>query len=249
MPFPRWEVALLGDELDLNHLAQHFDSDAWCVHFDIEAKQTRLVVAGFAPNDSSGSVLAAAMRQAQELSGILKVALHSSRPLKVVNVVLRLEDGTSTVFSSSSATLRMRCLGITSTSIGRDGELILPSPTPVAALQLARLKEPNPGIAKILRLSVAPDAEIWTGMYRLLEAIEHDLRASGSDVHARNWATRRQLDLFTHTASSSAAGDASRHGHERYSSPPKPMTLDEARGLLNAILPAWSLDRLHNAPA
>jgi hypothetical protein len=94
----------------------------------------------------------------------------------------------------------------------------------------------NPVIAKALRLRNSDDLD-WVDLYRLYEVIKSDV---GRLIHQLGWARHDELQRFSHTANSVAAtGDKGRHGVERSRPPSKPVSLSDARELIDRILLAW----------
>ena len=78
----------------------------------------------------------------------------------------------------------------------------------------------------------------WVDLYRIYEVIESDM--GRSVILAKRWATNADIKLFKHTANSVAAtGDQARHGKETSTPPVKPLTLSEARALVDTLLRAW----------
>jgi len=91
----------------------------------------------------------------------------------------------------------------------------------------------NPKATKANRLYELYDHN-WDNLYKIFEVIQSDV---GGSIVTDNWATQRELDRFTQTANSEQAiGDVARHGHNRISPPSDPMSLDEAKSLIDKIL-------------
>lgn len=74
----------------------------------------------------------------------------------------------------------------------------------------------------------------WDEIYRAFEIVEGEV---GGGIHRSGWATRGELDRFTHTA------DTMRHAKKRKKkktvAPQDPMSLTDARELVRRILKAW----------
>ncbi len=245
LPLPRWEVDLHGDDRDLQHLAQHFIGEEMRIYKDESTDQTLLVIGGFSAEASPNDVLIAATEKVKVLSGVLKVAHQAQTSLSVGGVMLRQLDGTRHVYASMLVTLGVN-VEIHAEVLRRDrnGELVpVPQPAPLT-VRLATLAQTDPVVATAMRLAVMPDAGTWRGLVPLFEVIEHDVLGAGSSVVKNGWASKTQQKRFEHTANSSAAGDASRHGHQRFAPPANPMTLDEARSFVQMVLHAWIGARL-----
>jgi hypothetical protein len=112
---------------------------------------------------------------------------------------------------------------------------------------LARLNELSAydGIAsKILRFMATPDANQWTGLYRVLEVIEEE-EGGESALIAKGWTSAKQAKRFDRSANSpSASGDAARHGRDRYDPPKNPMTLEEGQAYVLMLVQSWFAERL-----
>ena len=245
LPLPRWEVDLHGDDRDLKHLAQYFTGDGLRIYEEGKTGQTLMVVEGFSIEADHADVLTAATEKVRVLSGVLKVARQAQTSLSVGGVMLRKLDGTRHVYASVLVTLGVRA-EIHAEVLRRDsnGQLVpVPEPAPLT-VRLGALAQTDPVVAKAMRMAVMPDAGTWRGLVPLFEVIDHDVMRAGSSVVKKGWASKTQQKRFEHTASSSAAGDASRHGHERFDPPANPMTLDEARSFVQMVMHAWVADRL-----
>jgi len=74
----------------------------------------------------------------------------------------------------------------------------------------------------------------WHNLYNIFEAIQSDV---GSKIIDEGWATNSEITMFTQTANSEEAiGDEARHGNQRVEPPKNPMSLTEARLLIDRIL-------------
>lgn len=243
LPLPRWEAELRGDDRDLSHLALNFSGEDWCIYKDPDLAQTLMVLYELPVNAGDSEVFSLASAKARVLSGVLRVARQSRRSLSVGSVMLRQLSGTT----RSHATMHVNA-GVTvefhAEVFRRDehGQLVPVPPTPPISVKLAALAKVDTVVAKVMRLSVTPDAESWTGLYRIAELIEGD---DWRTLLEKGWITREQRERFRRTANSPEAGDTSRHGYDAKSQPPpKPMTLGEAREYVEALLRAWLAEKM-----
>jgi hypothetical protein len=93
-------------------------------------------------------------------------------------------------------------------------------------------------VAKVFRL-LCNDPLDWVALYRILEVVEEDVGGLGNIV-GQGWASSRSLSRFKHTANSpSTTGDEARHGKEQTQPPAKPMTIAEARALIETVVHNW----------
>jgi hypothetical protein len=94
---------------------------------------------------------------------------------------------------------------------------------------------------------VANDSSTWVGLYRIIEAVEADMKVRDALVKA-GWMTHGQLRNFKHTANSPcASGDSSRHGRETTAPPKSPMQLRDAQLLVASVVMQWLQRKFGNA--
>ena len=76
-------------------------------------------------------------------------------------------------------------------------------------------------------------------LYRILDFVRH-AKGGIEGIVTSGYATKRELNRFTHTANShDATGDDSRHGALNHQPPKDPMTLEEARTLIRSVVKQW----------
>lgn len=77
----------------------------------------------------------------------------------------------------------------------------------------------------------------WVNLYRVLEHIQGDV---GGDIWRSDWASRRDINRFNHTANSYVTtGDFARHGPKPFQPPSDPLTLEEAQSLILGVVKRW----------
>ena len=92
----------------------------------------------------------------------------------------------------------------------------------------------DPKKARALRLFNRGD---WGSLYKIFEIIYRDV---GLKVYDDEWLQESQIRLFKCTANNlRAIGDEARHAREDWDPPGKPMSLPEARKLIQALLKRW----------
>ena len=80
----------------------------------------------------------------------------------------------------------------------------------------------------------------WKNLYIVLEAVEDDIVGGESGLINHNWVPKSQIKLFKTTANSfRALGRVARHGPNNKQPPQRPMTIQEARKLINNIVRKW----------
>ncbi len=230
---PRWEVVLIGDTTDLDHLVRYFNTEAVKFYKDETTSETRMWLNSFETDTDVQRVKELARAKLKALSGALRVALDARRPLQLGTVSYKRIDGTRHIYSEFEARVCFTS-SFEAEVLKRDANGILtlvPSPPP-RSVYIARLADSDALAAKLLRYSLMHDAETWTGLYRTVDALT-------SQLAGKNWVSQARLERFKRTANSSAAGDASRHGHERHPPPPDPMTLHEGRQFVQELRDKW----------
>ena len=231
----KWEIQLNGDPADLTMLSNSFNGP------DISISEVNgqfvLRSTQFAPLQTADSVRNKAQEIVTAVSGTARLLLGTSQPIEMGAVFMVREGGGRNVFvSPPPATLRLRGTLASLVVKRADGTVETHYPT-----------EPGPGwvqvalqqevVARALRLRNAGALE-WVDLYRLYEVIESDVPTR--TIQAKSWVTSGQIERFKRTANSQKAiGDKARHGKDPYEPPQNPMSLLEARGLIDSVLKAW----------
>lgn len=116
------------------------------------------------------------------------------------------------------------------------GETVNASRPPSRAEFLVGLADRDGRIADALRFYERGD---WVNLYKAWEVV-CDAAGGHHAVVNNGWAARRDQSRFTGTAQSrDELGDEARHASEKYRAPKDPMTLDEARMFVKAVIQAW----------
>lgn len=124
---------------------------------------------------------------------------------------------------------------------GADQEATSEMPFLVRLDELAAIDE---DVAKVLRLLVVLDCDLWTGLYRVYEVVEAAERGWPRLVE-KGWTSEPQKERFERTSNCSiTGGDSARHGHQKHVPPSNPMTLQEGRAWLLALVQFWLAERL-----
>ena len=230
----RWEIQLAGDPADLRMLSKSLNKPELLV--SEENGQFALRSTEFESLDSTDAVRNKARELITAMSGCARLFLETSQPIEVGAVTEIGKDGARNIFvSPEPAILRLRST-VSVVIKHSDGTIETRRPTdPVPALIKAALQ--HEVVARALRLRNVGTLE-WVDLYRLYEVIESDVPRK--NIESKGWATKNQIDRFKHTANSQkAVGDKARHGKDPYSPPKNPMSLSEARTLIDNLLKAW----------
>jgi hypothetical protein len=232
-----WEIILGGPEPVLEEFTHAFRDPS-----------TRIVrtgdgfvlkVATFADLADARDVRERATPIVESLSGIARLLLQNEESLRIASVVEIRPNGTRNIFVElEPAVLRITAGLVVSLQVSRaDGSIEERRPSDPAPAWLVKALD-TPEAARALRLRDKRDLS-WTDLYRLFEVVVGG--AGGTEVIINEgWASRGQLSRFTHSANSvSAAGDLARHGVERNAPPADPMSISEARSLVDILLSRW----------
>jgi len=94
-------------------------------------------------------------------------------------------------------------------------------------------KRTDPAVATVLRILGRGELD-WYDMYKIYETIKRD----AGDAQVKQWAPR--AELFRHTANNAGAlGDEARHPELGWKAPKNPMTLEDARALIQLLAAQW----------
>ena len=240
-----WEVQLDGNDDYLNELAKSLaEGDPLLVQRD---GSFFLRSSSFEPMAEAALVREEARRLITAAAGILAMALGGNSELQVSRVIRTREDGGRDItIQVQAAQIRISGGGARVSVARADGsrEHLIPEDQADPCLKRwIGLAATHETVATSLRLRGAGELR-WSDWYRLYEVIVKDGLGGETQVASRGWSSRKELDRFCRTANSkAAAGDAARHGIERSQPPANPMTLGEAKKLIDGLLRNW-LDEL-----
>ena len=231
-----WEVTLRGPEPVLEEVAHalHENENAIVRSQDgFVLRSTR-----FVNLTQAADVRLEAAPIVEALSAIGRMLLQSEASLRIASVVEIRPDGTRNIFVELEGGVLRITGGLVSLRVSRlDGSVEEQRPSDPAPSWLAKALT-TPEAARALRLRDKSPLS-WPDLYRLFEVIVAGAGGSTAIV-AAGWASRTQLRRFKHSADSvSAAGDEARHGVERRAPPRDPMTIVEARSLVDILLARW----------
>jgi hypothetical protein len=234
-----WLVKLKGEELDLRDLPALLRSPDLSV---IEEDGSYyLTSAEFNSLTDAGDVLRRAKRLIPLLNGAAKLWLGNFGALDIGAVARVGEEGKHHQFIfPESITLqgRGRLRAVADVTPG-DSKESLPKPTVLQSWVEVAARDAK--VEKALRI-FGSRAHNWVNLYNVYEAIQSDVGLK--KITDDGWATKTRIRLFKHTADSEAAvGDDARHGHQKDRPPKNPMSLSEAKALIETILRRWLLSK------
>lgn len=231
-----WTVQLAGDATDLSALAQSLTGADINVSHD--GQNYILTSDRFQPSDDAQTIRQNAEQMVELLNGASRLVLDATQSIRVGAVYRHRDDGTREIFAfPEPAVIRFRAISPTVKLTHADGTVEEFHPAdPITQWMPVALSDD--AVANVLRI-VSSGTLDWVNLYRIFEIITADV--GGLDAIANNdWATKTSMKLFKHTANSPGAlGLDARHGAESTQPPPKPMTISEARSLMNSIVHAW----------
>ena len=245
LSLPRWEVDLYGDESDLRHLVKYVNTGERFFYYDGVLSQTLMVLSDFPVDADPETVISAAAVSIKELSGVLLVSRGSRSLLQIGGIMQRQKNGSRHVYATANCTARAstEVFGqVLRFNVNGDFETV-PEPKPNSVL-LISLTKTDAAFARVMRYAASDDANQWGGLYRTFEAIQNDFHEVGLSAEKLHLASGKEVTRFERTANSSASGDRSRHGHEKFAPPANPMALDEARAFVQSVLHGWTAYRL-----
>lgn len=231
-----WTVQLAGDSADLSALQQSLTGRDVCISHD--GQNYVLTSDEFNDSDNAKQIHEKATRIVELLNGAKCLALDASESIRVGNAIRYRSNGTREVHMfAEPAVIRLRFSAVTFTVTRADGTVEESNPgDPVGSwMTLAMSDDSIANVFRILSLGTLD----WVNLYRVLEIVENDV--GGLDlIELNGWATKNSMKLFKHTANSpGAVGLEARHGSLPNQPPANPMTVSEAKSLINSIIRAW----------
>lgn len=227
-----WLVRLQGREDDIKELSGFVNIPEACVIQDGQAFALRSDDFEFLK--SADDVLEKADEIVSRINGAAFIATGMRKPMATEHVIRINDDGTRQVFARFGNSMQIR--DSLSISIKQEDGTIREQHFAEPIAEWLDIANRDEKVAKVLRLFGSGVLD-WVNLYRIYEVILSD---AGNTLVSLGWATKKSVDRFTRTANSpSATGDAARHGSESTQPPPDPMTLSEARSLIESIFHNW----------
>jgi len=228
-----WSVIISGDRSDLEELDKYFNSPQLCI--TRQGNDYVLRSADFNSLTDANEVKNKACEITPLINGAARLVLEMKKPLAVDCVVQEADNGKRNVFIFPTAAASGFSAG--RPIIGADGVVQEESQLePISSWVAAGRRDPD--VAKALRL-YSVGLHDWVSLYRIFEVVEKDVGGI-PNISKKGWASEKTIERFKRTANSpDATGDESRHGKQRSKTPKDPMTLSEAKSLVEAIVHKW----------
>lgn len=228
---PNWSVQLSGDRFDLEDFPKWFTTPDLQVVEGSDGYYLRSELLGAI--EDADQVRASARELLESLVGAAKLYRPSLGAIGLNAVVKEGENERRHVYVYLSGAIQMRSKVSTAklTINGKEETPQIPRP----ALWAAIAKD-DEKVRQALRFWVK-GSENWADLYKVHEVIESDV---GDAIYTNGWASKIEVTRFTRTANSvEALGDQARHAKKYAESPPKPMTIQEAKRLIKRLLEKW----------
>jgi hypothetical protein len=231
-----WLVSLRGDRSDLEALTKSLNDPQ--ITIIQEGEEFFLTSALLDAQSNAEAVRKEAQNLILVLNGATHLELHSRQLITLGTLHRSRADGRcDTYILAEPATVACRIIAPTIQLTYPDGtveEFHLADPV----RDWMKVALTDSAVTKVLTI-IGSESSDWINLYRIFEIIVEDCGGLSS-IEAEGWATKKAMGLFKHTANSPGAiGLAARHGAEHTVPPPKPMTIGEARSLINSIAHAW----------
>jgi hypothetical protein len=237
-----WWVRLEGDAAHLKALATLSAGDA----FEIlqRAGDHYLRARTFDSLGDAGDVRRRAADLLRAANGALSLQTGIRLPVEVDQVVLVAPSGEKKHFVEVETSIRL-VASLERKVIRADGtvEEVEGQPTEENAQRWLKLAASDELVERALRLFGRGEPS-WGTLYSVFEVVQSSV---GGRMFEHDWVTKTEVKRFTHTANSPGAlGDEARHGTESTEPPQVPMSLGEARELIDRLLTRWLEDRPQN---
>lgn len=229
-----WCVTITGDNFDLQELSKSLNSPQLSISQEGQSfvlKSTRL-----SELTDAEAVLERAREILTQITGAARLTLGTREPL-VVNHVTKVDaDGKAHAFIFISEALDIRA-SVSVSSVTTEGiveEFHQADPIP----RWVALAWRDDQVASVLRL-LASQGYTWVNLFRICEVIEADVGGVPAIVQ-KGWATQESLRLFKGTSNHPGAiGDEARHGYLARGHLKNPMSISEAKALIDTIIHSW----------
>jgi len=230
-----WFVDLIGENQDLEELSKSLTSEKLCISkgdqgFILKSESFKLL-------QDQNAVLNKAKELIAYLNGAARMVLGMRKSITIGGVNRLNENGAKDIFICLEDAIHIHSrVGAVVVSVGKDGQVHEFHQADIIPDWIA-ITEKNENVAKVLRLFGVGSYD-WVDLYRIYEIIGDDMGGSNNIVN-KQWATKKTIVRFTHTANSpDASGDRSRHGKGE-SAPKDPMTIAEAKSFVENIIHNW----------
>lgn len=230
-----WKACIGGDESFLTDLSRVLTGPDYIVRKGTDG----FVVEGtmFARCKSEDDCRSLMSPWIESLNGAATLVGGCSRPVELSYVFFVAPDGTRRVFVLMQETIGVATDSVRVTVTKADGTIEEHFPAQeVPKILAAGMADQD--VAKVLRLLAKRDRS-WVQLYRVFEIVRGNVGGGDAVVRA-GWISKAAQTRFTRSANHpEVSGDDARHGVDSSEPPGHPMTLAEARALIEAIVQQW----------
>ncbi|MGX6444259.1 hypothetical protein ACWM35_13715 [Neobacillus sp. K501] len=236
-----WYVRLKGKDFELQCLSEIFNTEEVSIEWEKDKEQPQYILKSnqFLEYKKPIEVLNKGKEIIQMVNGIGNLTLDFFNNVHVDAVVGTDEQGKHYSVFFDEVVMIGRGIMTAKGEIIRNGAVVKDDEESISIhsnwIKLS-LKDEN--VKTVIRqLSYGIDS--WVNLYRILEVVEGDL-GKKHNVASKGWTTKKQRDLFKHTANNPhALGDHARHGWTNDDPPKNPMELNEAKNMIRNVLIGW----------
>lgn len=234
-----WQVRVLGDRNDLWFLARELAYELTRIAPDeFEPGQYVIVSNQFASSIQPEIIAVLGQEIAERLTGLLRCTDGSMTPL-ITGATYRVRmDGEREVFAPTKLVAhKFRPNNATPVITKSIGSVIGARPTAVQLL--SRLIESDSTVARTMHYCGGSDAQCWTGLADIREAIENDVGGLNR-LQKNGWASNDELERFQMSAS--RFGIRETRALREWEQPrllSNAMTLSEAKQHMERLLREW----------
>ena len=228
-PIIEWWIRLNGHKFDLSDAARFVKNETICkVELDDDGEYylKSESLNGFG---DGWEVLARGEYLTAQINGALKALLPDFRPIRATNVVpIHENGGHGVVILPHTAKIEIRGGRLTVTVSGEE-----PKDESAEITRWLEISEQESDVADALHyLSREPD---WFDLYKGYEVIRKDLGGKDQLVNSLGADATDKADLRDEVTLFASTAQDFRHSRRTGSSPPNPMTLDDAHALMKDL--------------
>jgi len=232
----KWKIQLVGDDFDLKELEKSFSNSS---NYSITKEKDGYYFSSseFDSCQTKEEIKNKLRDILDVLNGAKMLAIGGNKPLECGSIVKEKSDGTRDIFIelSDNVTLRDSLSIIIKDSEGKIIDEVHPADEVPKWLTYGLRDEK---LKRALRI-YGKERHTWVGLYKVYEIIE-DAFGGMQNIIEQGWASKSSIKRFKHTANSpDVIGDEARHGKQVTTGPKKPMSISEARSLIETLLIRW----------
>ncbi len=221
-----WRVKVSGNESILDDLSRSSISSEWIIVKEADGEYY-LKSFEFESMTEEEDIRHRSIEIINILNGIGKLIINNFEPIQLDYVTEYRDDGLWSSYVVSDATL----------NYSAPSGFITPL-DPLITENCIKKAQRNEAIKKALE-SYGSQEHNFINLYKILGKVKDDVGGE-TELINKGWVNKAEIKRFKQAAQSEAAiGAEARHGSSKYNPPPKPMSLREARYLLQVILQKW----------